>query len=226
MKPTVEYIKQKFDEYNQLMFEGKLSPLPFKLSSARTFLGQITYYRDKNPDGTWHYRNFVFKISTLIDMDENIVEDTIIHEMIHYYILSNQMQDTGPHGDLFKKIMKDINVRFDRNISIVHQSTKEEQDRDTEVREHYVCVVRLRTNKMYIAVVAKNKILQLWDEIPNLPKVAECNWYLSNNPYFNRFPRVTSASRLYPVVRLEIEEHIKDAKILERRGNNIMVKKQ
>ena len=79
---------------------------------------------------------------------------------------------------------------------------------------------------MYIAVAAKNKILQLWDEIPNLPKVAECNWYLSNNPYFNRFTRVTSASRLYPVVRSEIEEHIKNAKILDRRGNNIMVKKQ
>ena len=37
MIPTVEYIRQKFDEYNELMFEGKLKPLPFKLSSARTF---------------------------------------------------------------------------------------------------------------------------------------------------------------------------------------------
>ena len=41
MIPTVEYIRQKFDEYNELMFEGKLKPLPFKLCSARSFLGQV-----------------------------------------------------------------------------------------------------------------------------------------------------------------------------------------
>ena len=35
MIPTVEYIRQKFDEYNELMFEGKLRELHFKISSDR-----------------------------------------------------------------------------------------------------------------------------------------------------------------------------------------------
>ena len=30
MRATLEYIKQKFDEYNNLMFEGKLKPLDRK----------------------------------------------------------------------------------------------------------------------------------------------------------------------------------------------------
>jgi len=67
--------------------------------------------KEQNPDGTWHYFGFVFRISTVIDLPEREVEDTILHEMIHYYILSNQMQDTSAHGEIFMRMMKDINVR-------------------------------------------------------------------------------------------------------------------
>jgi len=67
--------------------------------------------------------NFQFVISTKVDLPEAEVEDTIIHEMIHYWILSNQMQDTGPHGDIFKAKMKEINMKYNRNLSIVHKTT-------------------------------------------------------------------------------------------------------
>lgn len=95
---TLDYIKRKFAEYNQQMFGGKLKPLPFKLTSARTCLGQVRFHRTKNADGSWHYSDFVFMISNKVNREETVVEDTIIHEMIHYYILSNQIQDTAPHG--------------------------------------------------------------------------------------------------------------------------------
>ena len=49
MRATLEYIKQKFDVYNNLMFEGKLKPLPFKLSNAKSFLGAVFFQREKNP---------------------------------------------------------------------------------------------------------------------------------------------------------------------------------
>ena len=69
------------------------------------------------------------------------MEDTILHEMIHYWILSNQMQDTGPHGEIFIKKMKEINVKFNRNLSVSHKATKEEHDKDTEVRQHLICAM-------------------------------------------------------------------------------------
>lgn len=224
MVASLEYIEKKFKEYNELMFEGKLQPLPFKLTTARTFLGQVRFYQEKQPDGTMRYMNFQFVISTKVDLPETEVEDTIIHEMIHYWILSNQMQDTGPHGDIFKAKMKEINLRFNRNLSIVHKATKEEADQDKEVRQHLICVVRLRTNQMGICIASKSRLFQLWDEMPNFPKAAECNWYVSTDPFFNRFPRATSA-KLYPITRTELEEHSKDFKPLVRSGNNIRVKK-
>ncbi len=224
MIATLEYIKNKFKEYNDQMFEGKLQPLPFKLTTARTFLGQVRFYQEKQPDGTIRYMNFQFVISTKVDLPEAEVEDTIIHEMIHYWILSNQMKDTGPHGEIFKAKMKEINMKYNRNLSIVHKATKEEADQDKEVRQHLICVSRLRNGKRGVTVATKTRLFQLWDEMPNFPKMADFKWVVSSDPFFNRFPRCTSA-KIYPVPSEELDEHLKDAKELIRSGNSIRIKK-
>lgn len=225
MIATLEYVEQKFNEFNELMFEGKLAKLPFKLSSARSFLGQIRCMRHKNPDGTWRYSDFQFIISTKIDLPESEVEDTIIHEMIHYYIFSNQMQDTGPHGQIFQRTMKEINMRFNRNISVVHKVTKEEEDQDVEVREHILCITRTRGNQMGITVVSKSKLATLWDAIPKFPRIAEAKWYVSRDPFFNRYPRVTTA-KIYPIPRADLEAHMADLQPLEKVGNDFRVVKK
>lgn len=224
MKATIDYVKRKFNEYNELCFEGKLKPLPFRLSRSRTMLGQVKFMREKNPDDTWHYYGFIFVISNLLDLPEKEIEDTILHEMIHYYILSNQMQDTSPHGEIFVRMMKDINRRFDRNISIVHRATKEEHDKDTQVRQHIICVCRMRGNQMGITIATKSSLFQLWDEIPKFPKVVECNWYVTTDPYFNRYPRAKTV-KIYSIPHDELEEHLKGAQPLVKSGNSIRVKR-
>jgi len=224
MIASLEYIEKKFKEFNDQMFEGKLQPLPFKLSSARTFLGQVRFYQEKQPDGTMRYMNFQFVISTKVDLPEGEVEDTIIHEMIHYWILSNQMQDTGPHGEIFIKKMKEINMQFNRNLSVAHKMTKEEADKDNEVRQHLICVSRLRNGKRGVTVVTKSRLFQLWDEMPKFPNMAELKWVVSQDPFFNRFPRATSP-KIYPVPSEELEEHLKGAQELIRSGNSIRIKK-
>lgn len=224
MRATIDYIKQKFDEYNELCFEGKLKPLPFKLSNAKSFLGAVFYKRKNNPDGTWLYYDFVFKISTVTDLPEDVVEDTILHEMIHYYIMSNQMQDTGPHGKLFIAKMKEINVKFNRNISVIHRTTKEEEDSDKRVQQHIICFSRLKNGRRGITIAMKSRLLELWDAMPNYPNMAELKWVVSTDPFFNRFPKATKPV-IYFVPSEELEEHLKDARPLVRTGNSIHVKK-
>jgi len=224
MRATIDYIKRKFDEYNELCFEGKLKPLPFKLSNAKSFLGAVFFQREKKPDDTWHYYGFVFKISTVMDLPEDVVEDTILHEMIHYYIMSNQMQDTAPHGKLFIAKMQEINRKYNRNLSISHHTTKEEHDTDKRVQQHIICVSRLRTGRRGVTIATKSRLYELWDAMSNFPNVEECKWVISEDPYFNRFPKATKPG-LYFVPSEEIYEHIKDAKELFKQGNSIRIKK-
>lgn len=220
MKPTIEYIKQKFEEYNVLCFGGKL-PLPaFQLSNARTFLGQVAYRRTKRPNGSWHYSDFVFKISSKTERPEDVVQDTILHEMIHYYILYNQLQDTSSHGVIFRKMMNAINQRFNRNITVSHNDTKEEKEADTERRQHLICVSQLNNGHKGITIAAKTRLFDLWDELPRISIVKECKWYVSTDPYFNRFRRTLTA-KIYRIPQDELEEHIANARELIRQGNRI-----
>lgn len=220
MIPTLDYIEIKFNEFNELMFEGKLQPLPFKLSSARTFLGQLKYQQRRQPDGSRRFTNFQFVISTRVDLSEAEVEDTIIHEMIHYWILSNQMQDTRPHGDIFRCKMREINTKFHRNITVRHKMSQDEVEKDNEVRQHLICVSRLRDGRCGVTVAAKSRLFQLWDKMPHFPNLAELHWVLSLDPFFNRFPRALTP-KIYPVPAEELETHLRDARKLVRKGNSI-----
>ena len=224
MKANIEYVKKKFDEYNHLMFNGELQPLPFALSKAKTYNGALFYKREKNADGTWHYSNFVFRISTVYDLSEDKIEDTIIHEMIHYYIFSKQLHDTKPHGKLFVAIMNEINNKFNRHVTVSNHITRDESDTDKRVKPHLICISRLRTGKRCFTVVAKSRLFVLWDAMPKLPQTVECKWYLSIDPYFNRF-RKALRPVLYWVPDEELDAHLVSAKELVRQDNVIRVKR-
>ncbi|MBR6117857.1 MAG: SprT-like domain-containing protein [Paludibacteraceae bacterium] len=124
MIPTVDYIQSCFDEYNVLFFNGTLPPIPIKLSNARTFLGKVTFVkRRKWLFGEWVYSNFKLRINTRFDLPEELIQDTILHEMIHYYIAVNHLRDTSTHGQLFRREMKRINEQGNRHITISYRLT-------------------------------------------------------------------------------------------------------
>lgn len=115
---------------------------------------------------------------------------------------------------------KSIQIQSD-NQNTIANFTEVEHDKDTEVRQHLICVSRLRNGCRGITIATKTRLFQLWDEIPNM---AEWKWMVSTDPFFNRFPRATSL-KIYLVHTDEQEEHLKDAKELERKGYSIMIKK-
>ena len=106
------------------MFAGKLPMLPIKLSDAKTFLGVCTYKKRIGKDGKVEKYDFALRVNTRIELSEDEIEDTIIHEMIHYYIGYNQLEDTSAHGAIFQQVMNAINEKYGRHLSISHKSSK------------------------------------------------------------------------------------------------------
>ncbi len=225
MKITIEYIRRTFSEFNVLFFGGKLAEIPFRISRARTFLGAVRCKKKRRIFGGWKYYDFEFVISSKTDYieSEREVEDIILHEMIHYYILSNQIQDSGPHGMVFKRIARDLNERFGRHVTTRHKRTAEEADRDMEERQHLVCVVRFSDGRMGITIAARTRLFLLWDALPGIPNVEECTWYITTEPYFNRFPRAMTP-KIYAVNAEEMKPHLTTAKRLMRCGDRITIK--
>lgn len=213
MKATIPYIEQKFDEFNQLMFSGKLPKIPIELSNAKTFLGVCAYKKRRGWDGKKICYDFKLRISTRIDLPEKEIEDTIIHEMIHYFIGYNQLQDTSAHGQLFRKMMNTINETYGRNITISHKLTQEQREEIVDTKAHWrvVAIVSLHDGRCGVKVLPRvaQSILYYYNKMRSFSEIANIQLYLSNDIFFNRFPK-SKALNFFIMDKSQIMPHLKD----------------
>lgn len=191
VKASVEYIQAHFDEYNRQYFGGKLPSLPIKLSHAKGFLGKVTFVRKRQGwFGGYKNEDFVLRINVRIDLPEELVQDTILHEMIHYYIAVNQLRDTSTHGRLFRAEMARINAAGNRHITISHRLSEEQKAQATIHKVRAVAIVHFSDGKTGVKVVPKQeKHIRYWHKMAqrHFP-IDRIDWYLSDNPYFAQFP--------------------------------------
>ena len=181
MKADIPFIEKKFEEFNKLMFAGELHKLPIELSNAKTFLGQCIFKIRRLTNGKTEKYDFRLRINTRIDLPEQELEDTIIHEMIHYYIGINQLNDTSAHG----QIMDAINVRYGRHMTITHKVTKEQREQAYDKRQHWhvVAIVEFKNGKTGIKVLPRivPRILNYYNKIGAINSVSQIKLYMSND---------------------------------------------
>ena len=153
----MEYIQRKFLEYNELYFGNSLPEIPVRLSNAKGFLGKVSYRKTrKGAFGKVRNSDFVLHINTRIDLPEEVVEDTILHEMIHYYIGYHHLNDTSAHGRLFREMMIRINQQGNRHVAISQRLTAVQQAQaEGEEKWRVVCVIHLRDGRTGIKVVPR-----------------------------------------------------------------------
>jgi len=211
MIPTLEYVYEKFDEFNALIFDSELPPIPVKLTRARTFLGKIQFRKKRSLFGrTVRYSDFVMRISTMFDLPEKEQEDVIIHEMIHYCILYKNLRDASAHGAIFRKYMSEINSQYRRHITIRHKTTSDLAASRLQVaREHRIYVSLLRTGEWGITVCAASNVARLSRLLPRYFNISKMGFFQSRDPFFNKFPR-SRTPKLYHIKQDELELHLPD----------------
>ena len=222
---TVSDIQGIFNKYNSLCFDGKL-PLPrIRIGHAKGYLGQLRYKVKKDKSGKATYSDFSLNFTQRYEMDQEKLEDVVIHEMIHYYIHYNNIQDTSAHGVVFRKMMDDINIRFKRNITISDRSGLPVSDESQQIKMHLVCVATLKSGDTGVAVCARTRAFEIYDELPKRYDILKFSWYFTSDQYFNRFKR-TNTAKLYRADKEEVSQHLATAAELERVGNVIRPKRK
>lgn len=224
MTVTIPYIKQKFEEFNQQMFGGRLPMIPIELSNAKTFLGQCAYKKRHKLLGKVELYDFKLRINTRIDLSEQEMEDIIIHEMIHYHIGYNQLKDTSAHGRLFLQMMNDINTRFGRHVTVSHKSTAEQREQLQDKKQHFhvVAVVMFQDGRTGIKVLPRvlKSILHYYNHVLANRDVQSIQLYMSNNIFWNRYPN-SSALKVYFLEDKIIKKELDSAEHMECDGKSI-----
>ena len=226
MKATVPYVQKKFKEFNEQFFSGILPEIPIELSDAKGFLGVCKYRTRETNDGEVELYDFRLSINTRIDLPEPEVEDIIIHEMIHYFIGLNRLEDSSSHGPMFQHLMKSINEKYGRHISITHKGTEDEKEQayDKRHRWHAVAVVTYFGGRTGVKVLPRirTRILEFNKEAIKLDGIDHITYYLTNDPFFNRFPNSTSLN-IQDTNDTEISSHLVDAIMLTVIQDNVYI---
>ena len=124
-------------------------------------------------------------------MPEEEYIDTIVYEMIHYYIAYNNIIDDSPHGTVFMEKMNHIMNTYGIRVTVAFDPT-DEYLVNSITRPRYVCFSEFEDGRMGLGVVAKNKIFQIWHLISQMPGVKDIRWYVSNRAIFGKFPVMVS----------------------------------
>lgn len=187
MRADTRLLREMFDRFNALCFEGSLPPVRIALSRSRRTLGQFRH----RTVGT--RRECDILISVCYDLPVEDIEDVLIHEMIHYAIWHRRIPDRSAHGPVFRRMMEEINTRHGRRLSISHKSTPEERETDTRSRANYLCITRWRDGRTGLTVCATTCIFAIRRAFLGDPRVEALEWRWSSDPWFNRFPRSRTA---------------------------------
>lgn len=188
MKATMGFVKSKYIEFNELIFDRKLPEIPVYINKSRTMMGVLRYEKRRNWLGKIEYKNFRIYISSYYDLPEKEIEDTLIHEMIHLFINYNRIKDSSSHGPVFRRMMLDINKKFGRKITVSHKSDLKLLDSDDHCKPHYICETIWKNDKRYITCVAQSKLFEFNEFFHRQSDCICIRWWFSKDSYFNRYP--------------------------------------
>lgn len=203
MRASLAFVREKFSEYNSLCFGGELPELPIRMNNSRSALGLFVHprvYPDSKPRGVGECH---IRISTRLDMPREEIEDTIIHEMIHYFIWYRRIKDTSPHGRYFRMKMDEINRLHGRRLSISYAGPRDVMDTDIHRRNNYICITHWDDGSLGITVCGQTKIFEIHRGMSGVGGIRNIEWFWSNDPWFNRFPLV----RTLKVIRLSYDDY-------------------
>ncbi len=223
MTITLPYLRSKFIIFNKQYFGNSLPVPQLKVGNARTQLGSLRYKTERKLLGHVRFTNFTITISAFYDLPQEEIDDTIIHEMIHLFIASQNLKDDAPHGRLFRQKMDEINSKYGRHINVSHRGKL--QKANNGLSHNIIAVVHFEDGNIGVIRPSKTRIFEISRTMHQYYKVASVDWYFAYSPYFDTLPR-SLKPRAYTVNLDKLKAALADAVPLRMEANRLVVDKK
>ncbi len=189
---SLQNLYQWFIQFNHDYFSNELPCPQLFISHSRTRLGSMNCKVLQTPNGVYR-SNYSIRISDFYEQTDKEYQTTLLHEMIHYYIAYNKLQDSSAHGVIFQRMMSELNFKYGWNINIsATQQNIKARERLLDNKPRLILSIVLSDRGRFISVVNIGYIHIIEDKIKTIPTLVSYKWYVSSNPYFANFPSVRS----------------------------------
>lgn len=215
MRATLDFIKERFLHFNEICFGGRLPEVSMRISSSARTFGSLSHPRVFK--GKPKASDFVLSVSDRFDLDRSVIEDTVIHEMIHLYIHYFGLSDVSAHGPVFRSIMGEINSRHGRNVTVSRRAAREERDTDRLVRPRLVLVTRFESGERTVTVCSPRCVASFMSVLGRIRNVTGAELYLASSPCFSALP-VSRTLKLYTMDPQDLERGLAGARQVEIEG--------
>lgn len=221
MRATVKFVKERFDFFNKSIFSGTLPDVRLRVSSSIRTLGTLRHPRERKPETGAD--EITLSISNRLDFEPRVIEDTIIHEMVHLYIFWHRISDSSAHGTAFRKIAAHINRHHARNIKISHRSNEEEKKSDRLHKPRVVIVSQLHSGERVVTVCMSQYVISLYRQLMKSNMVDKIQVIASYDPTFAHYP-ASRTPKLYKIDSGKLDEILRDATFFEWRDGRFSPK--
>lgn len=203
MKVTLDIIREKFDLFNDSYFNSELPRIEFKITKEKRRFGFFEYAR--------RYDAFTHKfievpirigISSYYDMPEKSFDETLIHEMIHYYIAHKRIKDNNKHGRYFMMYASRISAASGYNITRYGSSEGMVLNSADSSKEYFIMKYRFRNND-YFSRISKNRVGTADKIVRDFNGVTDISFYKSNDVKLDRYKQCTARLSLLPITSLD-----------------------
>lgn len=187
MRGNMQFLEESFDRFNTMIFKSPLPKPEMHITSARSFVGQ---FKGERHGVMIKKESYHLSLSDRYDLPKDVLEDIVIHELIHFQIFYSRLRDTSSHGKIFRQMMNEINHRFGRHITISHRCTAAQLDSDCRKAHAIVCLCTTTEGEQLCCKVSQSKVFDIYKAFDNWNLVASQEWYWVYDSYFNRYRRV------------------------------------
>lgn len=130
------------------------------------------------------------------DTSAFFIDNVLVHEMIHQFIIQNGIKDTSAHGRVFKSLMTAINRKFPEELSIkLKDNNPDLPTKGAGDTRHTLLLLYMNDDSCICAVVNPSKTAYFENQLKRnkrLWNIHRHEWAESNDVFFNRFSRCTS----------------------------------
>lgn len=225
------YLRERFNRFNREVFGNALPTVRFAPSRARTYAAQYLYRKSPLTRRTLPESRCI-RYSTFYSFPERVLEEILIHEMIHLLIEVKGLRDTSAHGAIFKRLGAEIREKHGYDVCAslkidvtaggmsVHGEAMSEHGGRNGSR-YFFCLLEIDAEHYGVCTVAKTAIFELWDKLGPAFNCRGWKWYASRHVFFSKFPRSRGKLRYYAVSRTEIQSLAGEMHELVRHGDTV-----
>lgn len=203
MKVTLDIISEKFDLFNDSYFNSELPRIEFKITKEKRRFGFFEYSRRYD---AWSNRYIEVPIrigiTSYYDMPEKSLDETLIHEMIHYYIAHKRIKDNNKHGRYFMMYASRISAASGYDITRYGSSEGMTLNNVGSSKEYFIMKFRFRGND-YFSRISKNRVGTADKIKREFNGVTHVSFYKSNDVKLDRYKQCTARLSLLPITSLD-----------------------